>query len=292
MSSRFKLLICDLDNTLYDWVSYFVPAFYAMADKAVQLTGIDRERLLDDFRVVHQRHKDSEHPFSLIEALSVQEKFKGLSPSQMAEILDPAFHAFNSTRKNRLKLHDGVVEALATISNSGIKIVAHTESKLYGAIDRLTRLDIDKYFSKVYCRERASVVHPKNGTSDSWLEKISKDKIVELSHHQMKPDPDVLREICSNEKCAISEVAYVGDSIARDILMAKKVGVFAIWAAYGAQHNQALYEGLVRISHWTSEDVQKEIDLKKEAAVIKPDFIATNSFREILAPLGLVAALN
>jgi FMN phosphatase YigB (HAD superfamily) len=53
---RFKLLICDLDNTLYDWVAYFVPSFYAMVDKVVELLGCDRERLLDDFRKVHQRH--------------------------------------------------------------------------------------------------------------------------------------------------------------------------------------------------------------------------------------------
>ena len=47
-----RLLICDLDNTLYDWVSYFVPTFYAMADEVVRITNCDRDRLLDDFRLI------------------------------------------------------------------------------------------------------------------------------------------------------------------------------------------------------------------------------------------------
>lgn len=68
---RLKLLVCDLDNTLYDWVAYFVPSFYAMAAKVVELLGCDREKLLDDFREVHQRHHDSEQPFALLETRTV-----------------------------------------------------------------------------------------------------------------------------------------------------------------------------------------------------------------------------
>ena len=51
-----------------------------------------------------------------------------------------------------------------------------------------------------------------------------------LAHHQLKPDPDVLLEICHTEGVQTYDAAYVGDSIARDMLMAKRAGVFAIWA--------------------------------------------------------------
>ena len=76
--------------------------------------------------------------------------------------------------------------------------------------------------------------------------------------------------------------AYVGDSIARDVLMAKRAGVFAIWAKYGAEHGRGVYEQLVRISHWTAEDVDREISLKNEAKGISPDFTIERSFKEIL----------
>jgi phosphoglycolate phosphatase len=78
------------------------------------------------------------------------------------------------------------------------------------------------------------------------------DKIVELANHQIKPDPIVLLEICAREGYAPENSAYVGDSIARDILMAKQAGVFAIWAAYGAEHDPVVFNDLVRISHWTA----------------------------------------
>jgi phosphoglycolate phosphatase len=107
-------------------------------------------------------------------------------------------------------------------------------------------------------------------------------KVRELSKHQLKPDPTVLAEICNTEVVAPYEAAYVGDSIARDILMAQKAGVFSIWAKYGAILHTDNYEKLVRITHWTQEDVEKERWLRKEAKNIQPDFVAEDSFVEIL----------
>lgn len=287
-----QLLVCDLDNTLYDWVGYFVPSFYAMVDNVVRITGCDREKLLDDFRDVHQRHGDSEQPFALLETQLIKDLFKGQSLESMTRVLDPAFHAFNSARKQNLKLHAHVREALELINASDIKIVAHTESKLYGVVDRLNRLGLFPYFARVYCRERSQSSHPIPQMGMEWLERIPAGKVVELSHHQTKPDPNVLLEICAREGAERETVAYVGDSIARDILMAKRANVRSIWAAYGAQHDPELYKKLVRISHWTADEVAREISLKEEAKNIKPDFIAQTSFIEVLAALDLKRSLH
>src|SRR4051812_41457916 len=97
--ARSKLLVCDLDNTLYDWVSYFVPSFYAMVDAVVAITGCEREKLLDDFRAVHQAHSDAEHPFALLETETIKRRY---SSAKAVKELDPAFHAFNSERKRHL----------------------------------------------------------------------------------------------------------------------------------------------------------------------------------------------
>ena len=287
-----QLLVCDLDNTLYDWVAYFVPSFYAMADAAVKIIGCDREKLLDDFREVHQKYGDSEHPFALLETQAVKERYLGWPVHSILKELDPAFHAFNSARKENLKLHSYVRETLNLIAAADIKIVAHTESKLYGVVDRLNRLDLFRYFSRVYCRERSESVHPNPDSAAEWLLRIPVEKIVELSHHQTKPDPTVLLEICSREGADREAVAYIGDSIARDILMAKRAKVPSIWAEYGAQHDPELYKKLVRISHWTPEEVAREISLKEEAKNIKPDFVAQTSFIEVLAALDLKRSMQ
>jgi phosphoglycolate phosphatase len=285
MASSIELLVCDLDNTLYDWVSYFVPSFYAMIDVAVQITGIDREQLLDDMRVVHQRHQDSEQPYALLEAKAVQERYAGLSLPEVAKALDPAFHAFNSARKRNLKLHDGVIETLGWLQARGIILVAHTEAKLHGALGRLRRLGLLPYFRRIYCREGSETLRPDLTTSGKWFSDLSLENVRELLHHQSKPNPRVLLEICADEGIHARDSAYVGDSMARDMLMAKRAEVFAIWAAYGVQHDRKLYDNLVRITHWTENEVATEIRLRSEAASIKPDYIARSSFREVIKAL-------
>ncbi|MGQ7242085.1 HAD family hydrolase [Salinicola sp. V024] len=284
-----KLIVCDLDNTLYDWVKYFVGSFYAMVDEVVKITGCNRERLLDDFREVHRFHHDSEHPFALLETETITRMFPGKDSSEVANILDSAFYAFNSYRKNNLTLYPGVIEGLEKMQSYNIKIVAHTESKFYATVDRLSRLGLTQYFSKIYCRERASAIHPVTKKVQESFVSFPLEKIVELTHHQRKPSREVLLEICARENVKTSEAAYVGDSIARDILMAKRAEVFSIWAKYGTQHNEDDYKKLVRVSHWTQEDVKREKELAKEASGVLPDAVAKSSFNEVFDILNEIS---
>jgi len=276
------LLVCDLDNTLYDWVAYFVPSFYAMVDETVAITGCDREKLLDDFRTVHRKHHDAEYPFALLETNTIAALFPDKSRSEIATLLDPAFHAFNSNRKENLRLYPGVREALDELSKSKIPLVAHTESNLYAAVDRLRRLDLMKYFKKVFCRERSAVPHPNPTVAQSWLSGFPSEKIIELAHHERKPNPQVLLEICKNEYVAPSQVAYVGDSMARDMLMARDAGVYAVWAKYGASHTTEYYRKLVRVTHWSDEDVRREAELGARVKELRPDYVLDENFGEIL----------
>lgn len=281
-----RLLICDLDNTLYDWVGYFAHAFYAMVDEVVSITDCDREQLLDDFQIVHRRHHDSEHPFSLLETDTIEDLFANCSRGQVAKKLDPAFHAFNVSRKKKLKLYPGVRKTLETLLRSNVKIVAHTESKLYGVVDRLTRLELTDYFHRIYCRERSDSEHPDPDAGFRWFERFPLERTVELSRHQTKPNPDVLLEMCSVEGVSPSRTVYVGDSMARDILMAKAAGVFSVWAKYGTFHTEEEYRQLIRISHWTSDDIVREQELKKATVGLEPDFVIERDFGEVIGIFG------
>jgi hypothetical protein len=69
--------------------------------------------------------------------------------------------------------------------------------------------------------------------------------------------------------------------------MAKRANVFAIWAAYGAHHPRAMYGDLVRVSHWTAEEIVLEESLKAQAKNIKPDYIARHSFADVLDALDI-----
>ena len=280
-----RLLVCDLDNTLYDWVTFFVKAFYSMVDEAVILTKCDKEKLLDDLRVIHRKHRDLEHPFALLETKTMRDAFSGQTIGQIAEELDPAFRAFNVGRKKSLRLYPGVHEGLKGLMKQQVRLIAHTESNLFAAVDRLDRLDLGESFDRVYCRVRAKSTHPNPQARTGWFERYSLEKFCELTDKQRKPDAKVLLEICDREGIAAAEAAYVGDSIARDIAMARNAGVYAIWAEYGTRHDPEDYARLVRVTHWTAEDVIREERLKRESENIAPDAILRNSFMEIVQVL-------
>jgi phosphoglycolate phosphatase len=263
-----------------------------MVDRTVELLGCNREKLLDDFRAVHQLHHDCEYPFALLETETVRVCLSNLTKLQLVERLDSALHAFNSTRKSSLKLHPGVRETLNALIQSDVALVAHTESNLFAVVDRLRRLNLVSYFRRVYCRERPNSVHPDPLVGNRWLDEFPLDKVKELSRHQRKPDRDVLLEICADEHKTPSQVAYIGDSIARDVVMARRANVFGIWAKYGSRHNAEDYERLVRISHWTREDIDREKKLNSEAHSIVPDFVADTSFAQVLAAIGVERTLT
>ena len=70
--------------------------------------------------------------------------------------------------------------------------------------------------------------------------------------------------------------------------MAKNAGVYAIWAQYGATHASDDYERLVRITHWTKEDVDRESKLKELAEGIKADAVLIDNFKEIVGILNIL----
>lgn len=282
-----RLLITDLDNTIYDWVGFFVPSFYAMVESAASILDCDQSVLLDDLRRVHQRYHDSEHPFALLETAIVKERARGKPISEVKSLLDPAFHAFNKERKTRLKLYEGVRETLQYLGSRDIRVVAYTESKFLGVVDRLRRLNIHQYFDRIYCRSRTPSDHPEGKSDKDWLEEFPIEKMVERDVRCVKPNPDVLMEICQREGFRANEVIYVGDSLSKDVFMANQAGVTSVWAKYGEVTDSSMYEKLVRVSHWTSEDIAREKHFRDLASGAHADFTAETGFEQVIEILNL-----
>ncbi len=264
MRPQISLLITDLDNTLYDWVSAFVPAFYAMVEDATKILDVQKEDLLNQLKEVHQKHGDAEHPFALLETRAVLEKYPRASRSELIQAVDPAFHAFNKVRKERLKLYDGVRETLAYLNDVGISVVAYTDARVINCIFRLERLGIRGLISRLYAPAHL----------DKELDHTQLGDFVRLlPTTDRKPNPKTLIDICSEYGVAPSETVYVGDSLVRDVYMAKRAGVVSAWAKFGTDYDADLWPQLVRVTHWTDEDVSKEKALRQQAQGVEPDFV-------------------
>jgi phosphoglycolate phosphatase-like HAD superfamily hydrolase len=282
------LAVFDLDNTLYDWNAAFLPAFYLMVDVAAGLLRCDRETLLDQLKAVHVRHHDVEHPYGLFETDIVQALVKVEGAEPVWRLLDPAFHAFNKKRKDELHLFPHVRETLDELRRRRVRLVAFTDSKYFAAVGRIARFELGDVFERIYCRAKSVSelpTSPFDGYRPEPIYNVSAAKVSELPANETKPDPRVLQDIVKREHTDIASTAYVGDSISKDVLMARRAGCYSVWAKYGVRRDPEMYNKLVRISHWTDEDIARERNFTDEASKITPDFICERSLAELLEVL-------
>lgn len=278
MKKPLKLLITDLDNTLYDWVTFFALSFDAMVKSLSAQTNIPAHQLLSEFKQVHQHYRNSEQPFAVLELPSIQKHFTGMSREDLFKELAEPLKTFNRTRRTHLKLYDTVSETIQRLTDSGIRVVAHTEAIAINAFYRLGLLGIADRFTRIYTLEGHVTPHP----NPDWRpERLPPpDLIKEVPRSERKPNPSLLLDICRREGVSPMAACYVGDSIARDVMMAKAAGVTAVWARYGTQYDASLWRILVSVTHWSEEDVAREAELKKKAESVRPDFII-DSYAEL-----------
>ncbi|MCM2751095.1 HAD-IA family hydrolase [Escherichia coli] len=274
-----KLLITDLDNTLYDWVSFYSQSFSAMAEELSKEINVPLDILLSEYKVIHQRFGNSEKPFATLELPSVISYFGTNDKILLQKKLTRVFSAFSSKRNNTLKLYPTVRDTLNILRERGVKIVGHTESLEYNSLYRLYKLDVIDFFDHLYTIEDNHNLHP--NPKNAKVISVKDDFIIRLSSAESKPNPKLLEHICLTENVDIKDAVYVGDSITKDISMAKSIGMKAVWARYGRQFAPELWEILVKITHWTDKDVEREEQLKESFSRVKPDY-SINSFAEIL----------
>ena len=182
-----KLLITDLDDTLYDWSGFFVPAFYAMAEEIAGITGIAMDQLLHEYREVHRSLGTVEFPYATLRLPSIRACFTGMETAQMKEALRPAFKKFNGIRDSRLRLFPGVAETLEALAARGLTIIGYTESSQENGFYRLQKLGADGFFKRVYaCESQFQSTYGSN-------EKVR-------TVRTKKPNVDVLLDICRKER--------------------------------------------------------------------------------------------
>lgn len=274
-----KLLITDLDNTLYDWVSFYAQSFSAMFDKLVEILNVSKEELQNDFRKVHLKHGNSEYPFATLELDAVKRIYRGLSNEEVLKELDEAFHAFNSMRKKTLKCYSGVVQTLKELNDRGVIVVGHTEAPVRNALFRLEYLELKQYMKHLYA-PKDRYFQDLNESSKLWIES-HEGFLFQLDESEKKPNPCLLKDICDKEGVNLNQAIYIGDSLIKDISMANNAGVDSVLAQYGKQHDPKYWDILVSITHWSKEDVSRETKLKELYSHVKPTYIV-DEFSSVL----------
>ncbi|MCW2319169.1 hypothetical protein M2322_004738 [Rhodoblastus acidophilus] len=98
---------------------------------------------------------------------------------------------------------------------------------------------------------------------------------------ELKPNPRVLLEIIEAIGATKERCAYIGDSLFKDVAMARDVGVYDVHAAYGESQKRPEYRLLQDVSHWNDKDVQREKEIIEKGHDFTPAAVLKDSFAEI-----------
>ena len=279
-------VILDMDNTLYDWVSYFVPAVRAMLAEAARLLDIDEAQLREDLRAVHVARGNTEHPFALLETRTVASHLTALSRQERYDFLKPAFTAFNNVRDQRLRLYPGVLETLKAIRGAGCRLFGHTEATDINISSRARSLGLHGLLEAIYAPRFTGLAHPLGGKRQRSRETVA---VRPLPSTARKPDPSSIQLILKEIGVQADRCLYVGDSLAKDVAMARNAGILAAWARYGTSHDPQLWRDLVDLSHWDATAVAAAKNASAEPSDIQPD-VTLDSFGELLCRFTFTAS--
>lgn len=275
-------LITDLDNTLFDWVELWLNCFSSMLDSIVEISGIDKAKLLPEIAAVHQRHGTSEYSFLIDEVPSLQKVLKGRPAT---EVFAKSIQIYRSKRREHLRLYPTVAESLLKIKGRGTRIVGYTESMAFYSNYRVRRLGLDGVLDYVFCPEDHRL--PAGLSADDLRHYPASHCGLKLTRQEFtpkgskKPDAAVLNAIMADLELSKGDCVYVGDNLMKDVAMAVDCGVDAVWAKYGQAHKRPEYKLLQEVTHWTAEEVEREQKIK-EREHVDPNFTLEDNFSEIL----------
>lgn len=243
---RTKLVITDVDGTLSSFWDYFVPAMRDFLRDLSARLNMPISQLAEDIGRVIDRRGTHEYPWLLEETGFAWSNFAKRPEDFIRDFVKPFWEALDANRSKYLRPYPQVLETLEELKRRGIKIVALSDAPDYMARIRNKQI-FDGLLDAVYALE---TVEP--GETEVWqpitLEhgrsrlaaltnstKNLKTKLNVLPQSYEKPCPNGLDMVLKDFGVFPYETIFIGDSLAKDGMVAASRGIRYIWAHYGHQ---------------------------------------------------------
>lgn len=278
-----RVLVTDLDNTLWDWFDAWHASFSAMLQSLVEDSGIPQQVLENQLRSLHQHYGTVEYSNALSEVPALIEAAGGVEPwiafPRAVEIL-------RLERRKRTLLYAGVYESLISLKTLGVTLIGYTESLAYWTTWRLKRTNLDGVIDILYSSPDHDL--PRGKTFEDMRTMAQHDYgLVDTRHLHIpkgitKPSSEVLISMLDDHGFTPSEAVYVGDSLMKDVAMAQDARVADVHARYGEAQGRPEYDLLRRVTHWTDEDVALERVHVGPSRPVTASHTCERSFHEIL----------
>ena len=301
---RVKLLVFDIDNTIFDWVSYYVNAFSALLLKLEEIIHVPYLQLAGEAKDVFHAQRSIEYPFVVQQMPSVLNFYGADIDRLLTEAVEPTRLAFNAVAREHLKPYPEVVSTLQEMRGTypGIPFVVLTDAPRYVAMWKLNKLKILNLFDAVY-----GLPDPKLPTS-THHGRVLVDPEILLKHLRQehfnyqgririlpedyeKPGTKGLKTVLIDYELDGSaedrrQVVWVGDNLRKDIGLGRALGVVSVWAKFGIDVSAELKTRLLDFS--PDGNVKKNVYLDPQSQdAPQPDFII-ESFGQIKSVVAQV----
>lgn len=210
-----RLLVTDLDNTLWDWVGAWYAAYSALIRDLSDESGVPQDILENEIRAIHQNRGTSEYSNLINEIPSIRDAAAPESPHIR---YNEALHTFRSQRKAKTALYPHVRETLDKLRTNGVRIVAYTESQAYWSAWRIKATGLDGVIDTLYSAADHSLPHGMTA-ADLRTGHYASDSygLKETEHHHtpyrvFKPSPTILRSILDDQGASAGDAVFIGSS--------------------------------------------------------------------------------
>ncbi|HVE83996.1 MAG TPA: HAD family hydrolase [Myxococcales bacterium] len=248
------LVVTDMDNTLYSWTFYIVPAVEALMEVVCRATGFPRIKVIQSLKAVYERYESNEYPYVLQESSLFTELPEFGSFDKL--IIQPAKAAFAEARRRYLKPYPRVLETLQELGRRNVPVVALTDAPRNPAEQRAKLLGVDVHLAALYTLpgfqfpewKGERLIAEQIARRDERGLYRAKCEVVELPRDHEKPDSRGLVEICRRFGVDPKDTLVVGDSLRKDVALARAVGAVDCWAEYGTYVPEEYLERLNVVS--------------------------------------------
>lgn len=195
----FKYILFDFDNTLYDYEDANKKAIekvFCKLNENFNLNNVNDTYEKEKKKFQNYCYNASSHN-KFIQLKKIFEKYN-LNLNQLTFYYDLYIDIF----KNNLKLYSCLLDFLDLCSRNGIKMYILTNNTCKEQIERLQKLDLLKYFSKIYTSEEFGIE---------------------------KPDVKLFYYVMQDINCNKNEIVKIGDNYKNDIEPLILNEIYAFW---------------------------------------------------------------
>jgi putative hydrolase of the HAD superfamily len=203
-----KAVLFDLDNTLVDYMGFKVASAAAAAEELVRRKFPDTfENLFRKIFEIYERY-GIEYQKTFYQLIAPY----GIKDVVAAELFQQAaIRAYVQKKVEVLRPYKGAPEALEALRGMGLKLGIVTDAPRNKACQRLVMAGLDAHFDVIVARDDAGEEKPHRAPFELALAKLG-----------VKP----------------GEAMMVGDHLDKDMAGAKRMGIQACHALYGARDRE------------------------------------------------------